>query len=203
MTAERLNEALKLDYLDPLDVLTDSNARRSAVQKFGARLSENDRKNLLEEMVQAAAWCAGMSQLWKRPVVFSPGERYGADAVIAIGGLDHGLIGWLQLKQQPEASRSTIGLQELIDKTVGKYSDPESTYLAFAVNRSGEEIDFAKLSVEGLRGQVLEVWVYGRGEGSDWFFCGDMLEGKRSPYRVEIQDTLPTAVRSHDRSGDL
>jgi hypothetical protein len=49
-------------------------------------MSENARNTLTEEILQAAFFCAGVSQLWKRVVRFSPGERFGSDACVEIGG---------------------------------------------------------------------------------------------------------------------
>ena len=178
MTSDRKNEALKLDYLDPMTILTVPGALGEAMKHFGPDLSPNDWKKLVEETVQAAAWCSGMAQLWKRAVAFSPGERRGADSVVAIAGrAEPGQIGYLQLKQLPPLSRSSITLQDLIGGLVNKYNDPESLYLGIAVNRPGE-IDFASLVIPPeLKNQILELWVFGRRAGPEWFFCGDLLVG--------------------------
>jgi len=96
MTTERRNEASKFEYLDPLEILTDLDAYRRAVNTVSENLSAHDRKKLVEEIPQAAVFSAGMSQLWRRPVIFSPGERLGSDAVLAIGG-EHAR--WLHICQ--------------------------------------------------------------------------------------------------------
>jgi hypothetical protein len=89
-------------------------ALREAVETFGAGMSRNARRTLTEEIVQASTFCAGASQLWQRRVRFSPVERLGSDSYLEIGPARPGeptLYGLLQLKQLPDESRSTIGLQ--------------------------------------------------------------------------------------------
>jgi len=194
MTTERRNEASKFEYLDPLEILTDLDAYRRAVNTVSENLSAHDRKKLVEEIPQAAVFSAGMSQLWRRPVIFSPGERLGSDAVLAIGGdPDCAMLAYLQLKLQPELERSTVSLQELIDRLVGKYSDPESLYVGIAVNRPGE-IDFEQLVIPAaLKDQILELWIFGRLAGDDrsrWYFRGNLLEDPRT-WPATIPDVLP------------
>ena len=179
-----LNEVRSLHYLDPRRVLMEPEALAAAIAEFGAGLSANEVRQLGEEIRQAAAFCAGMAELWGRSVDFSPGERWGADAVIRITAPEGALqVGLLQLTQLPDESRSTISLQELINKKAGKYRDPEKLYLGVAVNRPGE-LDLEALTVpKGLEAEVLELWVYGRLGGDDrsqWFFYGDMLDGPKA-----------------------
>jgi hypothetical protein len=178
-----------------MEILTDMGAYQGAVERFSAGLTEHVRKKLVEEIPQAAAFCAGMSQLWRRPVIFSPGERCGSDAVIAIGGdpeVAH--LAYLQLKMQPELERSTVSLQELINRVARKnYSDPERFYVAIPVNRPGE-IDFdALVPPPALKQQISELWIFGRLAGEDrtqWFFRGDLLEHPWT-WPARIPDVLP------------
>src|SRR5262245_34509940 len=102
VTVERKNAALKLKYLDPRRVLTVPGALEEAAAEFGESLSSSDRRKLVGEMVQAAAFCVGMTHLWKRDVAFSPGEHSGADSIIRIPGEGGGgLYADLQVKQVP------------------------------------------------------------------------------------------------------
>ena len=178
------------DFLDPMHILTDLDALERAMTRFGQGKSDNERRQLREEIVQAAVFCAGMSQLWKRGVRFLPGEQLGADAVLAIDYGDHEELGLLQLKQF--APRSTVELQGLIDKAAAKrYNDPERLYLALAVNRSGE-LDLGALKTDALKDHFVEAWAFGRldGDRTKWFFSGDLLDNPGMWY-LTIEDKLP------------
>ena len=194
MTVERKNAALKLRYLDPRRVLTVPGALEEAVAEFGRSLSPSDRRKLVGEMVQAAAFCLGVGLLWKRDVAFSPGEHSGADSIIRIPREDGGaLFADLQVKQVPPEEISSVGLQDVIDKLAGKYCDPEGLYVGIAVNRPGE-IDFDQISIpDGLRGEILELWVFGRlpEDRARWFFRGDLLSQHPQTWPVRIDDILP------------
>lgn len=100
-------------YVDPVRLLAEPGVIAQAVQRFTVEMSKSDREKFTEEMLQAAAWC-GMVQLWRREVRFSPGERAGSDATLAIASVAGALVGRLQLKQLPDESRSSVGLQDLI-----------------------------------------------------------------------------------------
>lgn len=187
-----------LPFLDPRQVLTVPGALQAAVDEwpraFGRKLTDHNRRKLTEEIIQAAAFCWGMGELWGRKVEFCPLEYEGGDALVAIhdqvGG---GLIGKLQLTQWPQAERSAISLQDVINKKVGKYGDPESLYLGVAVNRPGE-IDFGALAPPPeLKTQVLELWIFGRlaEDRTRWFFRGDLLGDDPKTYPVHIPDILP------------
>jgi hypothetical protein len=194
VTAERKNAALKLKYLDPRGVLTMPGALEEAVAEFGQSLSASDRRKLVGEMVQAAAFCFGMGRLWKRDVAFSPGEHSGADSIIRIPGEDGGgMYADLQVKQVPPEEVSPVGLQGVLDKLAGKYCDPEGLYVGIAVNRPGE-IDFERLSIPpALRGEILELWIFGRlaEDRTRWFFRGDLLSDDARTWSVTIEDILP------------
>jgi len=200
VTDDRANEARGLPYLDPKRILTESGALRTAVTewplRFGRKLSENERKRLAEEIVQAAAFCWGMGELWKRHVEFSPKAAGSHDCVLALGqsaGGDPPGFLLLQLKGLPPQSLNPeVTLQSLINDLDGKYHDPDELYLGIAVNRSGE-IDFSVLKVpEALRSQFLELWIFGRTneDRAKWFFRGDLLAEPLTSLH-SIPDILP------------
>ena len=200
MTHDRANEARKLYYLDPKQILTEPGALRAAVtewpERFGGKLSENERKRLTEEIVQAAAFCWAMGELWKRQVEFSPKESGSHDCVLALGasaGGDPPGFVLVQLKSlPPESLNPNVSLQSLIDDLEGRYHDPDELYLGIAVNRPGE-IDFSALKVpEVLKVQLRELWIFGRtNEGrAKWFFRGDLLAGPLTSFH-NIPDILP------------
>lgn len=200
MTDDRTNEARGLRYLDPKRILTEPGALQAAVaewpQRFGRKLSENERKRLTEEIVQAAAFCWGMAELWKRRVEFSPKASGSHDCVLALGpsaGGDPPGFLLVQLKAlPPESLNPQVTLQSLINDLEGKYHDPDELYMCIAVNRPGE-IDFAALKVpEALKSQLLELWILGRTneDRTKWFLRGDLLAEPQTSFHI-IHDILP------------